>query len=333
MAVTIKDVAAAAGVSTATVSHVFNATRVVIPETAARVRAAAEKLGYVPSVNASSLRSNRSKRIGFLVPSIASFFSVDILDAVEQVLLQNGYQMVFGCSHERLEREKEQIDYFNYQQIDGLLMFPAPGDHHYLDELPREYPIVFLDRTADGCVRDTVTGEDYAATYRATAQMIEEGHTHIGVINGLAGISSLTERLRGYCQAMQDHGLPIDEAMIQNGGSTANGGYAATECLLKNEGITAILTLTRSMALGSMQYLNAHKIAIPQQIALLCFGDDEWSSVTNPPLSTMRHPMFEMGQTAAKILLERIAENAAGSSKKPYETYRLPIELIRRESF
>ena len=110
MAVTIKDVAAAAGVSTATVSHVFNATRFVAPETAERVREAAKQLGYIPSINASSLRSNRSKRIGLLVPSIASFFSVDILDAVEQVLVKNGYQLVLGCSHENLEREKEQVD-------------------------------------------------------------------------------------------------------------------------------------------------------------------------------------------------------------------------------
>ena len=123
MAVTIKNVAAAAGVSTATVSHVFNATRFVAPETAERVREAAKQLGYIPSINASSLRSNRSKRIGLLVPSIASFFSVDILDAVEQVLVKNGYQLVLGCSHENLEREKEQVDIFNYQQIDGMLCF------------------------------------------------------------------------------------------------------------------------------------------------------------------------------------------------------------------
>lgn len=94
--------------------------------------------GYIPSINASSLRSNRSKRIGLLVPSIASFFSVDILDAVEQVLVKNGYQLVLGCSHENLEREKEQVDIFNYQQIDGMLMFPAPGDHSYLDSLPKD---------------------------------------------------------------------------------------------------------------------------------------------------------------------------------------------------
>ena len=128
MAVTIRDVAAAAGVSTATVSHVFNATRFVAPETAERVREAAKQLGYIPSINASSLRSNRSKRIGLLVPSIASFFSVDILDAVEQVLVKNGYQLVLGCSHENLKREKEQVDIFNYQQIDGMLMFPAPRE-------------------------------------------------------------------------------------------------------------------------------------------------------------------------------------------------------------
>ena len=266
MAVTIRDVAAAAGVSTATVSHVFNATRYVVPETAERVRVASKQLGYIPSINASSLRSNRSKRIGLLVPSIASFFSVDILDAVEQVLVKNGYQLVLGCSHENLEREKEQVDIFNYQQIDGMLMFPAPGDK----------------------------------------------------------------------RALRDNGLPFEPALVQNGASTSKGGYQATRQLLENRQISAILSLSPAMTVGCFHYLIEHKIPVPQQIAIVSFGDSEWAEITNPPLTTMRHPLFEMGQMAAQRLLMRLEEAAKaerGQPKAPYETVRLPIGIVRRKTF
>lgn len=335
MSVTIKDVAVAAGVSTATVSHVFNETRYVADETKQRVLEAASGLGYVPNISASGLRNNRSKRIGLLVPAISSFFSVDILDAVEQVLARRGYQIVFGCSRENLKREKEQLDFFNYQQIDGLLMFPAPGDHSYLDEMPRKYPIVFIDRAADGCRRDVVLGDNRNATYAAVTQMIREGHRNIGIVNGTEGVSALRERVEGYQKALADNQIPFEAAFLQNGDSSARGGYEATDRLIHDGRVTAILSLSPTMTVGCFQCLLKHRIRIPEQIALLCFGDSDWAGITNPPLSVMRHPLFEMGQLAAQKLLERLdeASDREGRAAAEYETIRLPIELIRRESF
>lgn len=336
MAVTIKDVAAAAGVSTATVSHVFNATRYVVPETAQRVREVAKQFGYVPSISASSLRSKRSKRIGLLVPSIASFFSVDILDAVEQVLMKNGYQLILGCTHENLEREKDQIDIFNYQQVDGLIMFPAPGDHSYLDHMPRSYPIVFLDRKADNCIRDVVAGDNEQSVYDVVCEMIRAGHRSIGIINGAEHVSALTERAEGYKRALHDNGILYEPDFVQNVVATERGGYLAAEKLVSDGRVSAILALSPAMTIGCFHYLTAHKIAIPKQIALVCFGDNEWAEITNPPLTTMRHPMFEMGKLAAQQLLKRLHEaerSEADKPKAPYEDIRLPIEIVRRATF
>lgn len=335
MAITIKNVAEAAGVSTATVSHVFNETRFVAEETKQRVLDVAANLGYVPNVSASGLRSNRSKRIGLLIPSISSFFSVDILEAVEQVLNKRGYQIVFGCSHEDLAREKEQIDTFNYQQIDGLLMFPAPGDHSYLDELPRKYPIVFIDREADGCCRDVVLGDNFNAVYDVVSQMIQEGHRNIGIVNGTAGVSALRDRVEGYKTALSDHGIPFEPMFLQNGVSSVQGGYDATDRLIHDGRVSVILSLTPVMTLGCFRCLMKHNISVPKQIALLCFGDPDWAEVSSPPLSSMRHPLFEMGQLAALKLLERLDEWTARDYQTPqhYETIRLPIELIRRGTY
>lgn len=335
MAVTIKTVAQAAEVSTATVSHVFNGTRFVAAETKKKVIDTANRLGYVPNVSASGLRSNRTKRIGLLVPAISSFFTVDILDAIENVLLKNGYQLVIGCSHENLEREKEQVSVFNYQQIDGMIMFPAPGDHSYLDQMPRKYPIVFIDRAAANCQRDLIIGDNEKAAYEITGLLLQEGR-RVGLITGTEHVSALDERVDGYRQALADHGIPYDPALVQNGASNAEGAYRATEALLQAGGVTAILSLAPPMSVGCLQCLMKRRISVPQEMALVGFGDSAWAEVTSPPLTVLRHPMYEMGRRAAERLLERLDEASvrdSGGAPAPYQTIRMPIEIIRRQSF
>lgn len=339
MAVTNRDVAVAAGVSTATVSHVFNGTRFVAEATKQRVLEAAKQLRYVPNVSASSLRSNKSKRIGLLVPSISSYFSVDILDAVEQVMKENGYQVVLGCSHDDLQREKQQVDSFNFQQVDGMLMFPAPGDHSYLNQMQRKYPIVFIDRGAESCERDMIVGNNEQATYELVCQMIREGHRKIGIINGKEKLSSLKERIAGYKRALEENGIPFEPQFIQEEECTIEGAYQATERLLEGGRVTIILPLSPILTIGCMRCLVKHGIEIPREIALVGYGDSEWAEVTNPPLTTMLHPLFEMGQMAARKLLQRLEESERlehGEGEKtiaPYEIVRLPIRLIRRKSF
>ncbi len=336
MAVTNRDVAAAAGVSTATVSHVFNGTRFVAEPTKRRVLEVAKQLQYVPNVSASSLRSNKSKRIGLLVPYISSYFSVDILEAVEQVMKENGYQVVLGCTHDELEREKQQVDSFNFQQVDGMLMFPAPGDHSYLDLMPRKYPIVFIDRGAESCERDMIVGDNEQATYELVCQMIREGHRRIGIVNSKGKLSSLKERIIGYKRALEENGISFEPQFIQEEEGTREGAYRATERLVKDGRVTVILPLSPTLTIGCMSYLVKHQIKIPDEIALVGYGDSDWAEVTNPPLTTMLHPLFEMGQMAARKLLERLEESEGaehGGEIAPYETIRLPIRLIRRKSF
>ena len=329
MAATIKDVAVYAGVSTATVSHVLNGTRYVAESTQERVKMAIKKLGYVPNISASGLRSNRTKRIGMLVPSISSFFSVDIADAVEQVLGKNGYQLVIACSHEDIEREKKQMDVFTYQQVDGVLMFPAPGAHGYLDEMVRKIPIVFLDRKASGCERDVIIGENISASYDLVMQMLEEGRRRIGILNGTEGVSALEERIEGYRKALTVKGVEFMPELIQNGNSTITGGYEATEALLEVKGLDAIISLAPPMTIGCQKCLKRYKRKIPGDIAVAGFGDTEWADIADPPVTTLRHPLFEMGQMAAQKLLNRLEQ----PEQKEYETIRVPLELIRRVSF
>lgn len=334
MPVTIKDVAEAARVSIATVSHVLNETRYVSENTKKKVHNAIRELNYIPNVNAAGLRGNRTKRVGFLVPEIGSFFSVDIMGAVEQVLKQYDYQLILGCSHDNIEIEREQVNVFMYQQVDGMIIFPAPGNHSYLDRLQRRIPIVFIDREAEGCTRDLFIGDNEVATHDVVVELIREGHRRIGVINGIYDISSTNDRVKGYKRALAENGILFDPELIGVGVTGDGGVYRAMQHLIRNKGISAVIALTSSLSLECMMYLTEHDISVPEQVAVVSFGETDWAKISKPPLTTLRHPLFEMGMMASKCLLRRIEEESNTKGKKaPYETVRLPIELIRRQSF
>lgn len=328
MTVTIKDVAKMAGVSTATVSHVFNKTRYVSDEVMEKVNNAAKELGYVSNSIAKSLRSSKSNCIGLLVPNISNYFSVDIIEPIEWILREQGYRLIIGYSHEDIECEKEQIEIFNSQQIDGMLMFPSPGDHSYLKNMNSKYPIVFLDRKAKGYDADCVMGNNEDATFEAISLLIKSGHRSIGIINGITGISTTDERMRGYVRALQVHNIQIDPTLIKSGNSKFESGYEKTEELLEDGRMTALFVANNLMTIGALRCLIKMGVKIPNEVALLGVGDSIWAEVTNPPLSVLRHPTISMGEKAAEILLKRIKEGG-----DDYKEHRLLIELVRRKTF
>jgi LacI family transcriptional regulator len=328
MRVTIKDVAMWAGVSTATVSHVFNKTRYVSDETTKKVKNAAKELGYVSNSIARSLRSNKSNCIGLLVPNISNYFSVDIIEPIEWVLRKHGYRLIIGYSHEDIECEKEQVEMLNSQQIDGMLMFPSPGDHSYLKKMNYGYPIVFLDRKAKGYDADCVMGNNEDATFEAISLLIKSGHRSIGIINGISGISTTDERMQGYVKALETHNIPIDSALIKSGNSQFESGYERTKELLIDGRMTALFVANNLMTIGALHCLIKMGVKIPDEVALLGVGDSIWAEVTNPPLSVLRHPTISMGKKAAEVLLQRIKKGG-----HDYKDYRLPMEMVRRKTF
>lgn len=328
MKATIKDVAHSAGVSTATVSHVFNNTRYVSSEIVDRVKKAADELGYIPNNLAKSLRSNESKKIGLLVPNISNYFFVDIISDINEVLSEKGYQVILGYSYENVSTEKEQMDLFFQEQVDGVIMFPAPGDHSYLNGTKRRVPIVLIDRKADGLEADCVTGNNEEAVYDAVSQMIKAGHKRIGILKGQSGISNTEDRLRGYIRALKEHGLEIDSELIKEGESDAVIAYEETERLIKDRTMTALLICNGNMQIGVMKCLMEHQIKVPEELALVGIGDNAWTEITNPPLTVLRHPVDEMCHLAAELLVGRIKNGGTD-----YKEYQLKMQMIKRKSF
>lgn len=329
MKVSMKDVAQKAGVSTATVSHVINKTRFVRVETKKKVLDAMKELNYYLNSAARSLRSRKSNVVGLLVPDISNFFFTSIARGVENTLKKHGYNLILSNSNEDLKSEIEQIKIYNTQLVDGLIMAPVSGDHAFLNELlNRDYPVVFIDRKPKGYQEDCVVGNNIKGAYDAIRMLIKKGHSKIGIITGLPGLTTTDERLIGYKNALVDHKLKIDENLIKVGDSQFKGGYESTKELLKYTNITALFVTNNLMTVGAIKYLKEKRVAIPGDIAIIGFDDYKWASITEPSLSMVKQPAYDIGETASTLLIKRIKKEEVGGNKE----YRLPTKLIIRDS-
>lgn len=329
MKISMKDVAQKAGVSTATVSHVINKTRFVRVETKKKVLDAMKNLNYYLNSAARSLRSRKSNVIGLLVPDISNFFFTSIARGVENTLKRNGYNLIFSNSNENLESEIEQIKIFNTQLVDGLIIAPVPGDHTFLNELlSGDYAVVFIDRKPKGYQGDCVLGDNIKGTYDAISMLIKKGHSRIGIITGLPGLTTTEERLIAYKKALSDYKLKIDEDLIKVGFSQFEEGYKSTKELLEYTDITALFVTNNLMTVGAIKYLKEKRVAIPGDIAIIGFDDYRWASIIEPPLSMVKQPAYDIGEKASKLLLKKIKKEVIGD----YKEYRLPIRLVIRGS-
>lgn len=332
MATSIKDVAKAAGVSTATVSHVINGTRFVSEKAKKKVLAAMKELDYRPNSVARSLRSQKSNIIGLLIPVMRSdtsnFFFMSVAQGVSDVLKRHGYNLILSNSHERLDDEKEQIKVFNSQLIDGLILAPTAEEHGYLHEtLSGTYPVVFIDRKPKGYQGDCILADGFQGTYDAISMLIDKGHRKIGFITGTLGITTSDERLEGYMAALTDRGLPLDNLLIKEGQASFESGYVLAREIVETNDVSALFVANNIMTIGALRYLQETGIKIPEQIAIIGFDDYEWARITTPPLTVIKQPAYELGAKAAEVLLQRIA-----NPDSDFRELRLPTELVIRSS-
>lgn len=336
MAANIKEVAEKAGVSTATVSHVINGTRYVSEETKQIVMNAMKQLDYRPNSVARSLRSQKSKIIGLIIPvtlpDTSSFFFSTVSQGIQSKLKENGYNLILSNSSELEEDEMEQIKVFNSQLIDGLILAPTANGHSYLnDVLNGSYPVVFIDRKPIGYQSDCVLVDGFKATYNAVKQLIAKGHRQIGFIGGQLGMTTSNERFEGYKKALIDSGMNPDEAIIKHSGfgqTNFQSGYDFTRELMDTSKFTALFVANNVMSMGTMAYLQEKQVKIPEEVAIIGFDDYEWGKITIPPLSVIKQPSFELGIKAAEVLLERI-----NHPEGEYREYKLDAQLIVRKSF
>lgn len=325
--VTIKDVAALAGVSKATASRVLSGHPATSSEARARVSAAAQQLDFRPNAQARGLRSARTNVVGLLVSDVRNPFFADLAHAVEQAALAAGYVILLGNANESEVQQNRFLDTLIDQRVDGVIVAPqSDGSGSIRSLLERGIPTVFVDRTVQGVRVPSVTTDSRQGIKQAVRHLAEQGHRRIGYIAGPQSTSTGRERHAAFADAMLGAGLEQDPELTVFGDFQAASGAEATEQLLRlDKPPTAILAADSPMAVGAVGKIHELGLRIGQEIALVAFDDIDWFALLNPPLSVISHSVEDMGRAAIDLLVSVI------DGGEP-ESVILPSELIIRES-
>jgi LacI family transcriptional regulator len=326
---TVKDVSQAAGVSTATVSRVLAGFEEVSDETRQRVLEAAKALNYQPNRNARNLRMNTTSKIGVIISDIQNPFFGSVVRGIEKVTIKDDFTLILGNSDEDPEREKKLIAMLLEEGVAGIILVPTNADtESYRPFFSSGTPFVVIDRQLPFPDLDMVLVNGAAGAEMAMDHLVSLGHRRIGYVGGMKHLSVMHERQQGYLAALQKHKLPFVEEYLRQGNNRQDGGHEAVcELLSLPEPPTAILIANNLMTLGGLQAIHESGLAIPEQVSLVGFDDMDWAASLRPPLTCVAQPAYEMGETAAVILLERIRQ-----PEQPHQTLVLDTHLIVRAS-
>lgn len=325
----MRDVAALAGVAIKTVSRVINGVSTVDPALAARVREAADKLGYRPNLTASSLRRSdgRTATIGMLVEDAANPFSAALMRAVEDTARRRGVLALFGSLDEDAARERELAGAFIDRRVDGLLIVPAGNDHGYLvKEREAGTCLVFVDREPKHLDADAVLSDNRAGAITAVDHLLASGHHRIAYLGDRLSISTAAQRFDGYRHALELARVPLDERIVWHEASSEQAAIAATERMLRMpDPPTALFTGQNLVTIGASRALRA--LNLQDRVAMVGFDDFPLADMLRPGITVVAQDIEALGRLAAEILFRRLDGDAS-----PAETHIVPTHLIERGS-
>ena len=335
-AVTIKDIAKALNLSTSTVSRALRDSYEISAETKRLVIDYAEKINYRPNPIALSLKEKRSRSLGIIVCEIANSFFSQVIDGMESVAHNRGYNVTFLQSHESFIKENLNLEYLSSRSVDGLLISVSTETQDFSNLInlhKKGLPIVFFDRIVDEIDTHKVIINNYKGAYNAVNHLVEKGYKRIAYIANSELLTLTKDRLSGYEKVLKENNLGIDNNLIKycsHGGMINDEVEKALDEIfsLKNKP-DAIFASSDKLTTGCLHYFKKHNIKVPDQVALVGFSNNENSDLFYPPLTVLKQPAFEMGEIACNYLLELI------ETKRPikdYETRILETELIVRDS-
>lgn len=344
--VRMKDVAARAGVSTATVSLVLNNTRFVSPELRQRVLEAVEALGYRPNAVARSLRRQSTRTIAVLVPTVLSPFYPAVLKQVDDAISADGLSMLFANTKESEDSERALIELMWDKRVDGLLIAPfSLANVPLLVELARKgLPVVTFHRDLAAGQLDSVTWDDFGGTREAIRHLLQTGRRRIAYLDSgerlpratnSRSAPALLPRLRGYEAALAEAGLEPDPSLYLVGSTSeqrtamAAGREAALRALRGPNPPDAFFAANHYMAIGVLGAAAEAGVPIPEALAVIGYDDHPWTEQLAPPLSVVSRDPGRLGATAAELLLRRLAGQAPEGG---VETIVLPTRLVVRAS-
>ncbi len=328
MAVTIREVAQAAGVSVATVSRVVSgSSHHVRPDTRRRVMGAVARLRYQPNLVARGLKKRVTHTVGLIVPDISNPFFPAIARGIEDVANRAGFGVLLCNTYEDLAKERAYLNLLDKRMVDGMIFATVGANTTHLRMLRRRgVPAVLIARVPEGVGIDAVLVDNRRGTREATEHLIRLGHRQIAFIGGPPTLPDATDRRLGYEQALAAAGIAVTPTLIRDGGFRAEGGAATVGALLEQRvPFTAVVAANDLMAIGAMEKLRRRGRRIPEDVAIVGFDDITFASLVEPRLTTVAQPKYRMGRLA----MERLLDLLGGGDRTPRRLVLEPKLVVR----
>lgn len=338
---TIKEIAQMCNVSIATVSNVINGKNKAGDETTRKILEVIRETGYQPSYIAKSLRSQSTKMIGVIVEDLILFSSADLVDGIMECCEANGYKIILQnlrlyarwhgewFDNEKLYQSalKPALKELNAINVDGMIY--VAGHSHRVDDFKKDFALPSVIAYAASLSPDVpaFTIDDFRGGYEVAQYLVSKGHTRIGVIAGEADNLHTIERLRGFQKALFEKGILYDPDMTVYEKWEREGGYRAGAHMLKQQ-VSAVFCMSDSIAGGLYDYLREEGIAVGKDISVIGYDDQIMSGYLEPPLTTMKLPLEEIGKAAAQKLVSMLG----GEKTEPFSEKKLACTLIERKS-
>lgn len=311
MSVKLVDIARKTGYSVSTVSRALHkdSSKSNISETAtAKIRAVADQMDYKTNKVARSLKSQKTYEIGIVVSDVLNPFFATLVKSISKEVRNIGYTLMLCDSDENLEFEKESIRQLLEKRVEGLIIAPVGIYSDHFQEIQKaRIQTILVDRIFKNSYFDTVSVDNYRGSCLATEHLIKKGHRRIAFIQGLPGVVTNEQRLKGFKDTLKHHEIEICPEYIVGDDFRSLNGYLQTKKLLEYKNPpTAIFAAGDLITLGCIQAINEENLKIPRDISLITFDDPRYFAHLSPPITAIRQPVTEMGIIAVKLLLDRI---------------------------
>jgi len=332
--VSIKEVAAHAGVSVATVSNVLNRPEIVAQPTRDRVSAAIRELGFVRNESARQLRAGHSRTIGLVVLDVANPFFTDLARGVEDEVSKAGLAVILCNSDDQERKENRYLDLLEEHRVQGVLITPVAGAGSRLARLQkRGTPVVLVDSRSASRGQCSVAVDDVLGGDLALSHLLAAGHERIAYISGPPAIRQVADRHEGALRALARAGRPPGRLLVLDAGSlnVAGGQKAGAEiaALPAAERPTAVFCVNDLTALGFLQEMTRNRIRVPEDISIVGYDDIDFAAAAAVPLTSVRQPRQQLGRTAARMLIE---ESTADESHQHQQVIFEPQLIVRQST-
>jgi len=333
--VTIYDIAEKLNLATSTISRALQDHHTISKKTIKKVKETAEKMGYVPNTLAAGLRGNKTKTIGVLIPTITQPFLSSLISGIEIAAQKSGYTVIIMQSHDSYKEEVNMAKALYSNRVSGVissLAMETRDTSHFDQFISNNIPLVFVDRVPKNFNTFRVIIDNYAAGYKATKHLIDQGCTRIAHLTAGSEFGNLyNERKRGYLEALNDHNIAVDENLIiyLNAVTYEEGVKASNKLLDLNPIPDGVFASGDIIAVSAVQTAKKRGFKVPEDIAVIGFNNDPISQIIDPNISTITHPAEKMGKASADIILKNLKSDKKDDVK---EITFLNTEVIIRES-